>query len=284
MFGLNYLLYTLKHLEEQKMKIKEDKMKKSKYPIIKVIGSTVVLFTKEKCGHLIESDSSLMGSRGYGTDWNEGSFSEHQSFLDGKAGEFSNKEQRDFLIKLAENHGICISILNYENKGKFIFLFNQGRFELQIIHEGAGIKGRKIFNVSYLVEEMDKVNAEVEQQLEEAIKGVKADALIVDDIFPQSEWPKAGDKALLVSLGMTMYNRPVKVTYVGDGVGCYVDLINGMERTFAKSEVVFKKIKTPEEELTEELAAKGVQDVVILANQIVNGEFDCIKYIPKEDR
>lgn len=279
MFGFNFLLYTLKHLEEQKMKNKEDKMKKSKYPIIKVIGSTVVLFTEEKCGHLIESDSSLMGSRSYGTDWNEGYFSEYQSYLDGKAGEFSNKKQRDFLIKLAENHGICISILNYENKGKFIFLFNQGRFELQIIHEGAGIKGREIFNVSYLVEEMDKVNAEVEQQLEEAIKGAKADIIIVDDIFPQSELPKVGDEVIAKNTHNTLKGELLAITkkYAIIQQG-------GSEQHLHLSCWRIEKPKTPEEEITEELAAKGVQDVVILANQIVNGEFDCIKYIPKEDR
>tara|TARA_R100000541_G_scaffold52604_1_gene60367 strand:- start:241 stop:747 length:507 start_codon:yes stop_codon:yes gene_type:complete len=67
------------------------------------------------------------------------------------------------------------------------------------------------------------------------------------------EWPKVGDDVLLVSIGMTTYNKPVRLTYIGDGVGCYVDSVGGKEYTYAKRETIFKKPKTPEEKLRDEL-------------------------------
>lgn len=52
-------------------------------------------------------------------------------------------------------------------------------------------------------------------------------------------------------MGMAIFNKTVKITYVGDGVGCYLDSSSGMEYTYSKRETVFSKPKTPEEELRE---------------------------------
>ena len=83
------------------------------------------------------------------------------------------------------------------------------------------------------------------------IGSIKIISAVVDE---EDEWPQAGDEVELVSMGMTTYNKLVRLTYIGDGVGCYVDLTNGMEYTYAKRETVFKKPKAPEEELRDENA------------------------------
>lgn len=67
------------------------------------------------------------------------------------------------------------------------------------------------------------------------------------------EWPKVGDEVLLVSMGMTIYNKLIRLTYIGDGVGCYVDLASNMEYTYAKRETIFEKPKTPEEKLRDDI-------------------------------
>ncbi len=58
-----------------------------------------------------------------------------------------------------------------------------------------------------------------------------------------NEWPQAGDEATLVSTGMTTFNKTVKITYIGDSTGYYLDLSSGKECMYLKHETVFSKPK-----------------------------------------
>ena len=88
------------------------------------------------------------------------------------------------------------------------------------------------------------------------------------------EWPKVGDDAVTTSSSLV------------DILG--IDKSTAWVRYKDKPHIYntlhisnLSKPKTPEDILSEELAKKGVQDVYILACQIINGEFDSIKYMPK---
>ena len=87
------------------------------------------------------------------------------------------------------------------------------------------------------------------------------------------EWPKVGDE---VCWSNGCYKGFVKARHWND---LWVMESCGEFSTLYIDDV--SKPKTPEDLLSEELAKKGVQDVYILACQIVNGEFDSIKYVPK---
>lgn len=88
------------------------------------------------------------------------------------------------------------------------------------------------------------------------------------------EWPKVGDKA-----SWDNNNYTGTVMAISEQYYAWCKLNNGVYHTVNLAEL--KKPKTPEDILSEELAKKGVQDVYILACQIINGEFDSIKYVPK---
>lgn len=140
-------------------------------------------------------------------------------------------------------------------------------------------------NNTMLKDKMDKVNTEVEEQLIEALKGNEGflpefiHTVQAAEKFESSEskeWPKAGDSVLYGPLDLIF-----KVIAI-DGYLAWIKNDFGINAIDAIKEL--KKPKSPEAELCEALAEKGVQDVVILANQIINGEFDCLRYIPKEER
>lgn len=263
---------------------KENKMKNSQYPRIKKSSCSVVLFTSEKSGFLLEN---LRGEAlnytydlySYRTDWVESQFNDCPEWLIKKLGYLEDKEQINLILDMARNHGMKTSVLCKRPGAIFLCFKNFDDIHMQVVGPSASKRGYQHFDLGFLSKEdrkvnkgpeMDKVNAEVEEQLIEALK--------FDD------WPKVGDKVVLVSLGLSTFNKEVEITYSGNGVGCYKFVGANDEFTFSKKDVVFREINNAEKELTEELSKKGVQDVVILANQIINGEFDCLKYIPKEER
>ena len=99
------------------------------------------------------------------------------------------------------------------------------------------------------------------------------------------EWPQVGDEVLLVSMGMTTFNKTVSITYMGDGVGCYKDLSNGNEYTFSSREAVFKKPKSKQdlliEELHQKLLANNCSYEYLLACDIVQGKIEGLSYSAK---
>lgn len=88
------------------------------------------------------------------------------------------------------------------------------------------------------------------------------------------EWPKVGDDATHSVCGLC------KVMSLADSNGV-VAVLNESGFNVLVFNSDLSKPKTPEDILSEELAKKGVQDVYILACQIINGEFDSIKYVQK---
>jgi len=87
------------------------------------------------------------------------------------------------------------------------------------------------------------------------------------------EWPKVGDEVC-----WSNGHRKGELKCIHDGWAWVKVDDNDFASIMAEK---LKKPKTPEDILSEELAKKGVQDVYILACQIINGEFDSIKYVPK---
>lgn len=278
---------------------KANKMKNSQYPRIKKSSCSVVLFTSEKSGFLLEN---LRGEAlhytydlySYRTDWVEGQFEDYPEWLINKLGYLEDKEQINLIFDMARNHGMKTSVLCKRPGAIFLCFKNFDDIHMQVVGPSASKKGYQHFDLGFLSKEdrkvnkdpeMDKVNAEVEEQLIEALKGNEGflpefnHTVQNAEKFESSEskeWPKAGDSVLYGPLDLRF-----KVIAI-DGYLAWIKNDFGINVIAAIKEL--KKPKSPEVELSEALAKKGVQDVVILANQIINGEFDCLKYIPKEER
>jgi len=59
--------------------------------------------------------------------------------------------------------------------------------------------------------------------------------------------------------------QKVKITYIGQNVGCYVDLLNGIEFSMSLSSVSFKPIKSEREKAIEDMT-NMIRDVDKMAS------------------
>lgn len=286
----------IQHLEI-KIKAMEIKMSNSHYPIIKRSTSHVVIFFGRGLGFVMENLEDKNPSNNYKIgefrdDWIESQFEVYSDYLKGKFISVDNPQDRAITFSLLQNHRgkrLEVPDCDFDKNFKYILVYSDLNFVTlpeNVFHSDVTyIPPRKEKTEPKEKPYMDKVNAEVEEQLIEALKGNEGflpdfnHTVQTAEKFESSEskeWPKVGGTVLYGPLDLRF-----KVIAI-DGYLAWIKNDFGVNAIAAIKEL--KKPKSPEVELCEALAEKGVQDVVILANQIINGEFDCLKYISKEER
>ena len=218
---------------------------------------TNVLYYKQDCCIHMDDKEQKTTDR-----YREGVFKNiTREYLQNTYGEVVSPEHAEFIIELAESAGFKVWSLKRIDEIK-TFTFENGELCLLSFHH-EGLDSRKLKQITIPLPPKAESKKWTPDFYELGEPPKHFDCVCNKcsgkcctgqcDKQESSEWPQVGDEVTLVSMGMAMYNKPVKLTYIGDGVGCYIDLTNSMEYTYAKRETVFEKPKTPEEELRDEL-------------------------------
>lgn len=221
---------------------------------------------------LSSSDAITMDSDSFThTPMEEGGYTNiTHEYLQNTYGEVVSPEHAEFIVELGKN--VKAEIGTEYRKGSFFNFYTgpNGELHLNFFDRHLAIdSGEKLITIPLPPKQIQTAATEEEFEMEHIMKNAGDNLVLGCEDSKCDEWPCVGGEVTLVSMGMTMYNKPVRLTYIGDGVGCYVDLTNGMEYTYAKRETVFKKPKTPEEELRDDI--RGIIAESILGNK-TNGE------------
>lgn len=232
-----------------------------KYPYIGkgIKRGTLVMMVKPECGLVIKSKTWATKDGEFEISIDE-SYVKNitREYLQNTYGEVLSPEHAEFIIELASQAGFFIAC-GYSSSIKFFCTNNESLVFCRV--EQNAKRERKQITIPLPPKADSKKWTPDFYELGEPPKqfdcvcnkcGGKC-CIGQCDKQESSEWTQVGDEVTLVSMGMAMYNKPVKLTYIGDGVGCYIDLTNSMEYTYAKRETVFKKQKTQEEELRDDI-------------------------------
>lgn len=203
-----------------------------------------------------------------------------REYLANTYGEVKNERHAEFIKAFAEDNGFD----GYVDKwfhGDF-FHFDEDADLSFYNEEVAKSDGETLITIPEPPEDWnmphyDEQAEEFEMKQKQMVVKENGDNLHFGGEDKCEEWPCVGGEAILVSMGMTEFNRKVLITYIGDGVGCYKDLSNNAEYTFSSSETVFKKPKTPEEELRDKVYSIILQSSPAFATETLLEEFNITK-------
>lgn len=200
-----------------------------KYPYIasSPITGRVILFYSSGSGIVIENDGNLPTNSSaykfkgkYSSSWDESKFTTCTAryLTAGKCIKILSHAHFEFVIEIANRVGYYFhtSVPSRYTPSKPYLQFVENH-ELRFVAE------------------LDEQCVEIELPLK--------NNMLSDEVIA----PKVGDEVVIES-DSHLRGSLVKITYMGNGVGCYIDLSSGNEYTFATNSIKFRKKITIEDE------------------------------------